>query len=78
MNASVIQCSLTNFICQLLIFGIFANLDQAEWSSSVMYQDRPLLTIGEVRHVPPFHSILLTGYSPLHQTSHIWLVQKWL
>ena len=34
--SSVFQCTFISFICQLLNFGIFANLDQAEWSSSLM------------------------------------------
>ena len=39
--SSLFQCTFISSICQLLNFGIFANLDQAEWSSSLMHQDRP-------------------------------------
>ena len=39
--SSLFQCNFTSFICLLVILGIFANLDQAEWSSSLMHQDRP-------------------------------------
>ena len=37
--SSLFQCTFVSFICQLLNFGIFANLDLATWSSSLMYSN---------------------------------------